>query len=167
MTSILKPIADSFHTTNFVMELCLGDINDTDSKRRARDGKGPSIAWQVGHILDFRCAALKLLGVTKESPYSAKYSAAGASDGSDYPGVAAYRHEWKQLNTELESALAAASPESLARVAEDGVHGKKTALESLVFLTWHEAYHVGALVAMRKQLGYPSPAELTLANAAG
>ena len=167
MTSVLKPIADSFHTTNFVMALCLEDMQDSDSKERARNGKGPSIAWQVGHILDFRCAALKLLGVPKESPYSAKYSAAAASDGSDYPGVAAYQREWKQLTVELESALATASPESLARVAEDGVHGKQTALESLVFLTWHEACHVGALVAMRKQLGYPSPAELTLAKAAG
>jgi uncharacterized damage-inducible protein DinB len=166
MTSILKPIADSFHTTNYVLELCLEDMKESDAKERARGGDGPSIAWQVGHMLDFRCVALKLLGVPKESPYSAKYSAKGASDGSDYPAVAAYRREWEQLNTELDSALASANPESLARVTESGVHGKQTALESLVFLTWHEACHIGALVAMRKQLGYPSPAELTLANAA-
>jgi hypothetical protein len=40
-------------------------------------------------------------------------------------------------------------------------------LSSGSFPDWHEAYHIGGLVAMRKQLGYPSLAELTLSKAAG
>jgi hypothetical protein len=40
-------------------------------------------------------------------------------------------------------------------------------LSSRSFPDWHEAYHLGGLVAMRKQLGYPSLAELTLSKAAG
>jgi uncharacterized damage-inducible protein DinB len=166
MTDLLKPIADSFHTTNFVLELCLGDLNDNDAKHRTRDGDGPSIAWQVGHMLDFRCTALRLLGMARESPYNAKYSVVHASDGSDYPDVTTYGREWKQLNAELERALEAATPESMERLVEDRVYGTRTALESLVFVTWHEAYHMGALAAIRKQLGYPGPAELTLAKAA-
>jgi len=40
-------------------------------------------------------------------------------------------------------------------------------LSSRSFPDWHEAYHLGGLVAMRKQLGYSSLAELTLSKAAG
>jgi len=35
-------------------------------------------------------------------------------------------------------------------------------LSSRSFPDWHKAYHLGGLVAMRKQFGYPSLAELTI-----
>ncbi len=165
MTPILRPIAASFRTTNFVLDLCLGDLKDKDAKKRVRDGTGPSIAWQIGHMLDFRCMAVKLLGIAKDSRYSAEYSATCASDGSDYPGIPDYQREWQRVNAELEAAMEAATQESLDRVVEDAVHGAKSVLDSIVFLSWHEAYHVGGLTAIRKELGYPSPAELTLAKA--
>jgi uncharacterized damage-inducible protein DinB len=164
MTSVLKPIAESFRSTNFVLGLCLGDMKDGDARKRVRNGTGPSIAWEVGHMLAFRCMALKLLGSGKEDPYAAKYAAVGASDGSDYPGIPEYQRQWEQVYAELERALDAATPESLERVIEDDAHGAKPALDSIVFLTWHEAYHVGALAAIRKELGYPGPAELVLAK---
>jgi uncharacterized damage-inducible protein DinB len=166
VTPLLKTVADSFHITNYVLGLCLGDLTDDHARYRTRGGNGPSIAWEVGHMLDFRCTALRLLGVARESAYHAKYSVSRASDGSDYPDVTTYGREWKELNAELERALEAAIPESLEELVEDQVHGTKTVLESLVFVTWHEAYHLGALAAIRKQLGYPGPAELTLAKAA-
>src|SRR5438477_1101319 len=164
MTPILKPIAASFRTTNSILELRLGDIDEEDARKRVRNGEGPSIAWEVGHMLDHRCKVLALLGVAKESPYAAKYTAAGASDGSDYPDTADYRRQWSQAYTELEAAMEAATPESLGRIAEQGAHGEKTALDSIMFLTWHEAYHVGAVGSIRKELGYPGPAELVMAN---
>ena len=60
MTPILKPIAESFRITNFILELCLADLKETDAKKRVRKGEGPSIAWQVGHMLDHRCKVLGL-----------------------------------------------------------------------------------------------------------
>ncbi len=164
MTPVLKPIAASFQTTNFVLDLCLGDLNDEDVKKRIRNGQGPSVAWQAGHMLAFRCIALGQLGVAKENPYAAQYLTT-ASDGRDYPQIPDYQREWKCVSSELETALASATPESLEQIVEDGAHGKRTVLESLEFLAWHEAYHTGALTAIRKELGYPSPAELTLAKA--
>jgi len=167
MTPILKPIAASFRTTNFIMSLCLGDLKDQDARARTRRGEGPSIAWQVGHMLDHRCKVMGLLGVAKENPYTAKYTAAGATDGSDYPDVTDYQRQWKQVYAELEAAMEAATEESLSRIAEKGPHGEKTALESIMFLSWHEAYHVGAVGTIRKTLGYPGPAELVMAKSAG
>ena len=167
MTPILKPIAANFRTTNFIMSLCLGDLKEQDARARARNGEGPSIAWEVGHMLDHRCKMLGLLGIAKESPYTAKYTATGATDGRDYPDTADYQRQWKQVYAELDAAMEAATEESLNRIVEKGPHGEKTALESIMFLTWHEAYHVGAVGSLRKALGYPGPAELAMAKSAG
>jgi uncharacterized damage-inducible protein DinB len=166
MTPILKPIAASFHTTNFILSLCLGDLKEKDARERARSGEGPSIAWEVGHMLDHRCKILGLLGVAKESPYAAVYTATGATAGGEYPDTADYLQQWKQIDAELEAAMEAATEKSLSRVVETGAHGEKTAFDSIMFLTWHEAYHVGALAGIRKALGYPGPAELVMAKAA-
>ena len=97
-----------------------------------------------------------------------KYTALGASDGSDYPDIPDYRRQWEEVSAELESAIEAGHAESLDRITgSTEPHGEKTALDSILFLTWHEAYHVGAIGAIRKEFGYPGPAELVLAGAAG
>jgi len=166
MTPVLKPIADSFHTTNLVLALCLGDLKGDDATKRTRDGDGPSIAWQVGHMLEFRCMALQLLGGAKERSKAVEDTAAGSPDGGTHPDLTTYQREWEQINAALDAALQAAAPELLERIVDDKVHGEKTVLESLVFLTWHEAYHVGGLTAIRKQFGYPGPAELNVARVA-
>jgi uncharacterized damage-inducible protein DinB len=165
MLEVLKPIAASFATTNYVLALCLEQIDDTDARKRVRNGEGPSIAWQVGHMLDHRCKVLGLLGVKKANPYDSKYTASCASDGSDYPAMADLRHEWEQLYAELQPALEAASTESLGQMVERGVHGPRTVLDSTLFLIWHEAYHTGALASICKELGYQGPAELAIAKA--
>jgi uncharacterized damage-inducible protein DinB len=167
MTPILKPIAGSLHTTNMILSLALPDLKEQDARKRVRNGEGPSIAWEVGHMLDYRCKVLGLLGVDKENPYAAKFGATGATDGSDYPEIADCLQQWKEVSAELEAAMEAATEESLGRIVERGAHGEKTALDSIVFLAWHEAYHVGALGGIRKALGYAGPAELVMAKSAG
>ena len=166
MTPILKPIAANFRTTNFILSMCLGDMNEQDARKRVRSDKGPSIAWEVGHMLDHRCKILGLLGVAKESPYAAQYTAMGATDGGDYLNTADYQRQWNEISAELEAAMEAATEESLGRIVDGGPHHEKTALDSIMFLSWHEAYHVGAVGSIRKELGYPGPAELALAKRA-
>jgi uncharacterized damage-inducible protein DinB len=166
MLTILKPIAASFGTTNFIVGLCLGQMGDQDAKKRVRNGDGPSIAWEAGHMLDHRCKVLKMLGIPKESPYAAMYTAKGASDGADYPEMPDLQLLWEQIHAELLTAIEAATPESLEKMIERGPHGPETTLDAIMFLGWHEAYHVGAMGAICKELGYPGPAELAIAKAA-
>ena len=69
-----------------------------------------------------------------------------ATDGQDYPTVAELREAWQQLQAALETALDAATDGSVQRVAStDGPHGEQSVLDSIVFLVWHEAYHMGAI----------------------
>src|SRR5260370_24549768 len=90
MITILKRIAASFRTTTFILSMCLGDLKEQDARKRVRSDNGPSLAWEEGRMLDYRCNVLGLLGVAKGSPYTATYSAKGARDGKDYPGTAGY-----------------------------------------------------------------------------
>jgi hypothetical protein len=41
-----------------------------------------------------------------------------------------------------------------------GPHDEKTILDTVLFLTWHEAYHIGAIGAIRRDLGRKAIAEL-------
>ena len=40
-----------------------------------------------------------------------------------------------------------------------GAHDERSLREQVIFFTWHEGYHLGALGALRKGIGYPGPAE--------
>lgn len=55
MTPTLESAAASLRTSNMLVPLVLGDLTDDLARRRTRGGDGPSIAWLLGHILDFRC----------------------------------------------------------------------------------------------------------------
>jgi len=166
MTPILKAVAASFRDTDMVLPLALGDLKEQDAKQRVRGGAGPSLTWQVGHLLDGRVKALKFLGVSRENPYLAQYSTAAASDGQDYPAMSDLLAQWRSVAAELRSAMEAATEELLLKEVKGGLHAENTILDKLVFQAWHEAYHVGAVGAIRKELGYPGPAELVMAQMA-
>ena len=99
----------------------------------------------------------------KSNPYAARYSAKPASDESDYPELTVLRRQWKDVYSELGDALEKAPPEVLDQLAEPGPHGPGTVLDSILFQVWHEAYHVGAVGAICKELGYRGPAEVAAA----
>lgn len=41
-----------------------------------------------------------------------------------------------------------------------GPHDEKRILDTVLFLTWHEAYHIGAIGAIRREQGRKAIAEL-------
>jgi uncharacterized damage-inducible protein DinB len=157
MTPILETIASNFRTTSSVLSLALSDLKGRDAWKRIRNGEGPSIAWEVGHMLDFRCQALGLLGSAKEGSYAAQFAGGSELQASEY------LEQWKRIEEELGEAMARATQESLKRAAGSGPHGEQTVLDKIAFVAWHEASHIGTLGAIRKAMGYPSPAELVMA----
>lgn len=166
MIPLLEPIAISLRATNMLLPLLLSDVTDQTARQRIRDGKGPSIAWEVGHLLEYRCELLKLLGVEQARPFAIDFTGSGATEGFDYPTTAALREAWEQLQTELANALELATEESVRRVAKvAGSQIELAALDSIVGFVWHEAYHMGAVVALRKTLGLPGMRELAMAKA--
>ena len=168
MIPTLESAAASLRTTNMLVPLVLGDLNDELARRRTRGGDGPSITWLLGHILDYRCQLITLLGRPKESPFSVGFATSSATDGADYPTVAEFLQHWKQIEADLEAALEAAGEATIRRTVESGgFHAGRPVLDAVAFCVFHEAYHMGALGAIRKTLGLPGPAELVMAQAAG
>jgi uncharacterized damage-inducible protein DinB len=163
----VEAIQGSFHFTNNLVPLALGDLSDEDSVKRSRQGEGPSVAWTIGHLLHYRYLTMKLLGVNKESPYEKDFGSVGATDGSGYPSVTELRTQWSAVQEQLDQAFAAASDETLDQPAPGpGGHGEQKVIDSLTFFMWHESYHMGGLSAIRKDLGLPGIAELVMARMA-
>ncbi len=120
MIPTLESAAASLRTSNMLVPLVLGDLTDELARRRTRGGDGPSIAWQLGHILDFRCQLITLLGTPRQSPFRVAFATSSATDGADYPTVAEFRQHWQRIEADLDAALEDASEATVRRNVESG-----------------------------------------------
>jgi len=152
----------TFGMTDYLIPLVLEDLSDEDARRRTRGDEGPSIAWMVGHLLHYRHHVMGLLGDEREDPWAEKFAASEATDGRDYPTVAELRQAWERLADDFADLMLTKSDADFDRPA-DGAHEERSLRDQLVFFAWHEGYHMGALGAQLKRLGYRGPAEKVMA----
>jgi uncharacterized damage-inducible protein DinB len=148
----------TFGMTDYLIPMVLEDLSDEDARKRARGDEGPSIAWIVGHLLHYRYHVMELLGVERENPWEEKFAEAEATDGSDYPSVAELAAAWERVSSDFAEVMASMSDEDFERPAV-GVREERTLRDQVVFYAWHEGYHMGALGAQLKRLGYLGPAD--------
>ena len=81
--------------------------------------------------------------------------------------MAEFRQHWQRIAADLDAALEDAGEATVRGAVESGgFHIGRPVLDAVAFCVFHEAYHVGALGAIRKSLGLPGPAELVMAQAA-
>jgi hypothetical protein len=78
----------------------------------------------------------------------------------DYPPLADLAASFAALNADLCTALASSVVRLEAPMPGAGPHGEKRILDTVLFLTWHEAYHIGAIGAIRREQGRKAIAEL-------
>lgn len=156
MDAIVRPIAKSYQFTDYTIGLVLGDVSDEDACRRTREGEGPSISWIVGHLYDYRCLALELLGLTTERKFRKLFGEASASDGDGYPGIPEWSDLWNRQAERLQSALKEFPEARMLRPIDPEHPESGTPLDTFAFYNWHEAYHMGSLGMIRRELGYPA-----------
>ncbi len=166
--SLTTPIADSLKLTDFIMSLVTNDLDDATARRQARDGEGASIAWIIGHLCHYRYELMKLLGHDVPSPFARTFGKEGATDGADYPSVEELRASWMTISKKVAQVLGSATDEQLtAPMGEpSSPHGEKSILDTIVFYTWHESYHMGQLGTLRAQFGLTPTATLAMEAAA-
>jgi uncharacterized damage-inducible protein DinB len=155
MSELIRPVAESLRISDFFMELMTGDLANDLAVRRVRDTEGPSISWVVGHLLNGRCELLKLLDPEAENPYAERFDRlVVATDGSDYPDIADLRASWHELSGRVFAALESVTDQELvAPIEEVGApHAEKNLLGLLVYVVWHETYHMGQIGTMRTRL---------------
>jgi uncharacterized damage-inducible protein DinB len=161
MDAMARTLLQSFRFTNASFELAVDDLDRGQLLHRTRGGAGPSILWQLGHIMCYRVIVMNRLGAARENPYAAQFNDEGATGGVDYPPLEVLREQWNALHADVERAFEGVSD---ARMMEkyrlaDGRESERTLLAALSFYAWHEAAHMGGLTAIRVELGVPSLAE--------
>jgi len=152
MDVVTRPIIALHGVSNSMLTTAIGDLTDQDAKTRSRGGTGPSIAWTIGHLCHYKIKVLELLGQPQENDFT-QFEQTPASDGSDYPPLAELAASFSDLNRALCTALASSVDRLEAPTPGSGPHDEKSILDTVLFLTWHEAYHIGAIGAIRREQG--------------
>jgi DinB superfamily len=160
LDALIRPIIALHGVSNSILATGIGDLTDQSAKARSRDGAGPSIAWTIGHLCHYKIEMLALLGRPRENPFIAQFEHTPASDGVDYPPLADLAASFVELNREVCAALASSVDRLEAPMPGTGPHDEKRILDTVLFLTWHEAYHIGAIGAIRREQGRKAIAEL-------
>jgi hypothetical protein len=164
MDELVRPIIALYSVSNGILATSIGDLTEPDAKVRSRGGHGPSIAWTIGHLCHYKVKVLELLGQTRENPFAARFEHTPASDGSDYPALADLAASYAALNGDLCTALASSADRLDAAMPGGGPHNEKRILDTVLFLAWHEAYHIGGIGAIRREQGRKAIAELVRAS---
>lgn len=157
-----RTLTGLFQTSDSMVPMVLDDLTEEQARARPRGEGGPSIAWSILHLLSCRGIMLRHCGVERDDPW-AGYLQEPADDGSGYPSVRELISEWADLSEVFISTVSGLTEEALDTEVEDGWQPGQTLRELIGFLTWHEAYHMGAIGQIRKRLGLPGPAERMMA----
>lgn len=161
MIETVRPILESFKTTNFVLGVALSDLTEEVARRRLRPDGGPSIAWTIGHLIHFRIRILNLLGRPRQSIFEETFVKSGATDGHGYPDLQEFWRHWDEVQKELEEVLPTVTAEQLEAPLPGAAHeDPRQVFDVLLFLMWHEAYHVGQIGSLRTHFGLMETSKL-------
>ena len=160
MDASIRPIIALHGVSNSILATAIGDLTDQSARARARGGAGPSIAWTIGHLCHYKINMLGLLGQPRENPFTAQFEHKPATEGSDYPLLADLAASYSALSRDLCAALASSGDRLETPMPGGGPHDEKRILDTVLFLTWHEAYHIGGIGAIRREQGRKAIAEL-------
>lgn len=111
-----------------------------------------SARWLAGHLTSTRIYLLGLMGAKLEyswtSLFSEKYDPA-----KQYPVIADIKEAWMATSEELGKRLAGVTEEDLVKPIEPNLpHGDKTIRGAITFFAYHEAWHIGQIAFLRRQL---------------
>ena len=153
----IKSVADMYAFASMALGPVVSDLSDEEAGRRSRNGEGNSITFLVGHLLSSRLGLLKRFGETTENPFAELFGGdASAQDASAYPPIRELAASWREVAVRFQATLESLTEEQLSEPAEGYPVPDQTARGGLMFMAWHEAYHVGQIGMLRTELGKPS-----------
>jgi hypothetical protein len=157
MLDRLHTISSNLKTTDDLLTLSLSDLTPERVARPTRNGEGPSILWQIQHMMTTRSNVLRLLQASQPSAQN--------ESGNAPVDLAELLNDWTTLAENLQQALEACSSSVLEAPAKGVPHGECTVFGFInFFLGWHEVYHFGAIGVTRKVFGLTEIADLVRAQ---
>jgi hypothetical protein len=155
MDSAIATIIPLFRANDKLFHGAVDGISHEDLLKRPHDGSNP-LVWVAGHAMSSRCSVAGMAGETIQNQWSSIF-ARGASVGSDvtYPEMTEIVALWDDVTEKLMIRLDELGEDELSRTAPFSVPtGDKTIRGAMIFLNFHETYHIGQMAYLRKWLGY-------------
>lgn len=157
MNQHIRSVADIYAFNTLSVRASIRDLPPDDAGKRWRQGEGSSILFLLGHLLSSRVGLLIRFGAAEENPYAELFGAnAGAQDADAYPAITELAGDWDKVADRFESMLDGLTEDQVLAGAEGFPIPDQTARGALMFLAWHESYHVGQLGLMLTEMGHPS-----------
>lgn len=155
MDPALAAVAPLFHANDQLFHRALEGVKPEDLLRSPQDGSNPLI-WIAGHLLTSRVSLTRLAGERIENPWSNTFARGATVDANvTYPEISDIVSLWDTTTKCLMERLAELDDATLSEQASFPVPtGDKTKRGAIVFLNFHETYHVGQMAYLRKWLGY-------------
>lgn len=157
MNPQIRSVADIYRFDTQMVGLVLKNLSDEHAGRRWKNGEGSSITFLTGHMLSSRVGLLKRFGETEDNPFAESFGGqVDSKDASEYPPIADLSKSWDEVGARLDATLEGLSDDDLEAPAEGLPIEDQTARGALMFLAWHESYHVGQVGLMLTEMGLPS-----------
>ncbi len=154
MDSLVSPSFQLYGITTALVEKAVRDINDQEAIQRI-EGNTNCMLWLFAHVTAVRCSLAGMLGVQKDLPWR-EYFGKGCKgdDFGKYPTMAEVHEVWQEITPLFVGALENATDEQLSAAApRDFPIPDKSVRGAILFLAFHESYHVGQMGYLRKCLG--------------
>lgn len=115
-------------------------------------GSGNPVTWLLGHLLNTRIHLVELTGGKVKFDASEVFRT-GFDSGKKYPTLKEMGAVWKTAARELATRLENIDEQKLAEPLSYEIPNKEnTVAGALAFFTYHEAWHLGQISAIRKSI---------------
>ena len=155
MDTAIAAIVPLFRATDQLFHSALEGISRDDLLRRPHDNSNPLI-WVAGHAMTSRASLTRIVGERIENPWSEMFArGATVDDDVSYPEAADIISLWDAVTEKLMVRLDQLTDDELAKPSPFPLPtSDKTKRGTIVFLNYHETYHIGQMAYLRKWLGY-------------
>ncbi|HEY7172458.1 MAG TPA: DinB family protein [Vicinamibacterales bacterium] len=152
---MLQQISLIYKLNNGVVARTLDGLSD-EVIWQSPPGGGNPIGWILGHVAEYRTVLLGVLGSPLQTEWPARLFARGSvrGDRGVYPTRASIESTWTATHAAMRDAFAQVTPERLSAPATIELAGVRTLADQIAFGAFHEAYHVGQMGYVRRQLGH-------------
>lgn len=156
MEAALVPLASILDLNTDLLLNCLTGLSEAEAQTRLPGG-GNSITFLAAHLTDSRHYLVAQLGSPLPNPLASHLAdARGFDDIRSWPSLPEVCSSWLAVSEHLGHVLASVSHGELTQVISHRLSLDGSRLGLIAFLTQHDAYHVGQVAFLRRQLGKPA-----------
>jgi hypothetical protein len=154
MDPLVTQSAQLYGITTALVEKAIRDFSDDEARKRV-EGSSNCMLWLFAHLTAVRCSLSSMLGAKKEVAWQQRFGKGSPGDDfANYPTMDEVREVWKEITPQLMQALETAGDEQLsASASRDFPIPDKSMRGAILFLAFHESYHVGQMSYLRKCIG--------------